>query len=292
MIADTLVLNKQEFCTKQFCLYNLLSLLKSDDADLSELIKDKYLIIWSGAKKITHIVNNKEIDIPKNHFAYLAPNTKQIFLDVNFHSEVFIFMFKEDFFAKSLAESLNLRNSPLFTNIDHIEIINNNISNEIIFKHVFIDSIINSELTSNYSVALYRNVIERLLINGRLAYSDTQIKLKENDFDVIIANKFKELLEIKVSEQHKVSYYENRLFVTKRTLDKATLKVYNKKAKKMIVDELTRKARILLVHTSMQIKDIALELNFLQETNFTAFFKKNTGVSPKQYREENNYLNW
>ncbi len=286
MVLSQLANQKQGFNTKSYSVYNLLYLLKNDEIDLSEIIKNKYLIIWSGSKKMTHIVDNKEIAVPKNSFAYLAPNVKQIFLDINLHNDVYIFMFEEAFFAKTLAECLNLQNCPLFNGKNCVEVVPNNISNEMIFQHVFIDSILTFECASNNSEKLFHNIIDRILINGKLAYSEEQIDVKENDYDAIIATKFKELLELKVTEEHKVSFYEDHLFVTKRTLDKATLKIYNKKAKKMIVDELVRKAKILLLHTSMQIKDIAMELNFLQETNFTAFFKKNTGLSPKQYREE------
>ena len=60
---------------------------------------------------------------------------------------------------------------------------------------------------------------------------------------------------------------------------------FKKSAKEMIVDELMKNAKILLANSKMSIKDIALDLNFLQETNFTAFFKKNSGISPTKFRQ-------
>lgn len=287
MGADIVEINRKCFSTSYLGVYNLLFLVKSEGDKVSEILKDKYIIIWSGSKKMKHIIDNKEISIPTNHFVYLPVNTNQTFLAININVHAFIFMFKEELYAQTWAELITLQNSTLFTKKENVDIILNNISNEIIFKHVFIDSILNCIDNTKYALRLQRNIIERIILNGKLEYSDSEIEVKENDFNAILAVKFKELLEKKFKEEHKVSYYENSLFVTKRTLDNATLKIYNKKAKKMIVDELIKEAKILLTHTNMQIKDIAMKLNFQQETNFTAFFKKNTGTTPKVYRENN-----
>ena len=286
-IKEETHIRNQFYYSDVFSVYNLWYLVNKKKDEIDSLIKDSYVILWSGPKKIFHEVNQVRIEIPKNHFIYLAPNKPQKFLENSMNTGSFLFVFKYEFYARTTVDSINLRNCFLFFNREKFITFQNNISNEIVFKHVFINPIL-AGADEKYFFRLKHNILERILLNGKIELNEKEIDVKDNDFDILLASKFKELLEENVAIEHKVSFYENKLFVTKRTLDKATLKLYNKKAKRMIIDELINKSKALLIHTNMQIKEIATELNFLQETNFTAFFKKNTGVSPKIFRESNN----
>lgn len=286
-IEEEIQLTNQFYYSDIYSVYNLWYLVNRENGNIENLIKDSYLVFWSGPKKIIHEVNKQQIEIPKNHFIYLAPNTPQRFLENHLNTGAFLFIFKYEFYARTMVDSINLRNCFLFFEKEQFSTFKNHISNEIVFKHVFINPIL-SETNEKYFSRLKHNILERILLNGKINLDEREIDVKDNDFDVLLASKFKELLEENVAIEHKVSFYENKLFVTKRTLDKATLKLYNKKAKRMIIDELINKSKALLIHTNMQVKEIAMELNFLQETNFTAFFKKNALVSPKIFRENNN----
>ena len=285
-VGDDIKLNRNYYFSEIFSVYNLWYLVNNQNENIEDLIKDSYLVFWSGPKKIIHEVNHREVEIPKNEFIYLAPNTPQRFLENELNTGAFLFIFKYEFYAKTAVDSINLRNCFLFFEKEQFTTFKNNISNEIVFKHVFIDPILRGA-NDKYFSRLKHNILERILLNGKIDLDEQEIDVKDNDYDVLLASKFKELLDENVAIEHKVSFYEDKLYVTKRALDKATLKLYNKKAKRMIIDELINKSKALLVHTNMQIKEIAMELNFQQETNFTAFFKKNTGVSPKIFRENN-----
>jgi len=249
-----------------------------------QLMEEKvYTIIWSGTKKFSHFVNGIKYELPKNTFLYLSPNVIQLFKKQVAKSDGYMLLFKEEFYAHSISESLNLKNSRVFST-NHIGPIKNTICNEHVFKNVFLKPIFHKNY-NELERKLQRNIIERIILNGQSFFSFNEIDLKEEDYDVMIATKFLSLLQANVHQEKLVLFYTDRLFVTKRRLDKATVKVYNKTAKEMIVDELINKAKIMLLHTNMPIKDIALELNFLQETNFTAFFKKNEGISPSLFRQ-------
>ena len=47
----------------------------------------------------------------------------------------------------------------------------------------------------------------------------------------------------------------------------------------------THKAKLLLETTDLSVRQIALALEFGDEHCFSTFFKKQTGISPSQYRE-------
>lgn len=250
-----------------------------------DLLSEKvFTIIWSGKNKFTHTVNGVVYELPRNTFLYLSPHAKQNFIKQKSKSDGFLLLFKEEFYARSIAESLNLRNCHLFSS-QSIRPIKNLISAEQIFKNVFIKNLQSIHFTE-LERKLQRNIIERILLNGKAVVNLEDIHLKEEDFDVKLATKFFELVKEHVHQEKMVIFYTNQLYVTKKRLDKAVMKLYHKSAKELIIDELINKSKILLIHTEKPIKDIALELNFNQETNFTAFFKKNVGTSPSLFRQK------
>ncbi|SFM84178.1 AraC-type DNA-binding protein [Algoriella xinjiangensis] len=244
---------------------------------------DNYGIIWSGTKKMNHIINGKEILIPKNNFLFVAPNVKQQFIKQTSKSDAYYIVFKHEFYSKSIAENLKLENSILFST-DQINVVENNICSAPIFESNYIKYFFRN-FDTDLDAKLAHNLLERIILDGQMQTFDSNQQLINDDYDVEIATKFKKLLQQNVNDYKQVSFYIDRLFVTKRRLDKATLIIFKKSAKEMIIDELMKNAKIMLANSKMSIKDIALELNFLQETNFTAFFKKNTGLSPSKFRQ-------
>lgn len=244
---------------------------------------DNYGIIWSGTKKINHIINGKEMIIPKNSFLFIAPNIQQKFIKQSSKCDACYIVFKREFYSKSIAENLKLENSILFSP-EHVNIVENNICSAPIFESNYIQYFFRT-LNTDLDIKLAHNLLERIILDGQMQMFDSGQQFINDDYDVEIASKFKKLLQQNVNEYKQVSFYIDRLFITKRRLDKATLIIFKKSAKEMIIDELMKNVKIMLANSKMSIKDIALELNFLQETNFAAFFKKKTGISPSKFRQ-------
>ncbi|MDM1072358.1 helix-turn-helix domain-containing protein [Empedobacter brevis] len=266
-----------------FAAFELRNCIESESWKRQFSRNDYFGIIWSGSKKIIHSINGNEIVIPKNHFLFIAPNITQFFLRQPSVSDAYYIVFKQEFYSKSIEENLKLENSTLFSR-DLINIVENNICSAPIFESNYLKYFFNS-FENELEIKLAHNLLERIIINGQIETLDVQNKFVQDDYDVEIATKFKKLLQKNVNEYKQVSFYIDKLFITKRRLDKATQIVFKKSAKEMITNELIKNAKILLANSKMSIKDIALELNFLQETNFTAFFKRNTGVSPTKFRQ-------
>lgn len=263
-----------------FSLYNF-------DCDENSFVKfsknNYYGIIWSGSKSYKHEVNGKVILIPENHFLYLAPNVSQRLISHDVNVDAYYIAFKEEFYSRSIEDNIRLENSRLFSS-NFINPIDNKICSDTFFYTHFI-KFFTSSFDDALSVQLIHNLIERILLNGKIAVKDSESQMAHDDYDVVIATKFKKLLQSNVNENRHVSFYIDQLFVTKRRLDKATHVIFNKSAKQLITDELMKNAKIMLANSGMSVKEIAFELSFFQETNFTAFFKKNEGISPTVFRQ-------
>jgi len=74
--------------------------------------------------------------------------------------------------------------------------------------------------------------------------------------------------------------------VTSRTLNNVTQSVIGKSAKAFIDQVLILHVKRLIINSSLSLTEIAYESGFNQPTNFFKFFRKNTGLSPKEFREK------
>lgn len=92
-----------------------------------------------------------------------------------------------------------------------------------------------------------------------------------------------------VSPHHTVALknaneFARELGVHTNHLNKALKQTTGKTTTKHIADKLTDEARALLRHSDWSIADIAYALGFEHTSNFNAFFRKQTGLPPHQYR--------
>ncbi len=81
------------------------------------------------------------------------------------------------------------------------------------------------------------------------------------------------------------SFYATQLFVHTNHLNAVVKQVTGKTTSEIIQEHIIRKASTELRQTEIPVKEIADHFNFSATTHFIAFFKKHTGLTPKQYRE-------
>ncbi len=79
--------------------------------------------------------------------------------------------------------------------------------------------------------------------------------------------------------------YAAMLYITPNHLNALCKDQLGKQAGEIIRDRILLEAKRLLVNMDTQIASIAYELNFTDNSYFTKFFKKLTGVTPEQFRK-------
>lgn len=100
--------------------------------------------------------------------------------------------------------------------------------------------------------------------------------------------RFRKLVEQNYSQWHQVSAYAHALSCTEKSLTRASLETTGQGAKSVITDRIVLEAKRVLVHTDRPVYLVAQDLGFAEATNFTKFFKRETGLSPNEYRESAN----
>lgn len=108
---------------------------------------------------------------------------------------------------------------------------------------------------------------------------------KTNQADTVI-RKFLQLLLQKFKQQHEVMFYANELYMTHGNLTRIMTHASGKSPLKWIHDALLAEAKTLLQKPDISIQQIAEELHFGNQSSFSKFFKKHTGLTPTEFRKK------
>ena len=99
-----------------------------------------------------------------------------------------------------------------------------------------------------------------------------------------LVEKFLHLVEKHHKEQRGLEFYADKLCITPKHLSKVIRETSGKPANDWIDDHVALEAKALLKSTNMTIQQISDELNFPSQSFFGKYFKRVTGMSPKEYK--------
>lgn len=97
---------------------------------------------------------------------------------------------------------------------------------------------------------------------------------------------FLRILEENFRQPHDVEFYASQLFMSTRNLNLITQSVLQQSVSRIVETRKLIEAKNLLVATDKPISEIGFELGYEEKAYFTRVFKKNTGQTPTEFREE------
>lgn len=95
---------------------------------------------------------------------------------------------------------------------------------------------------------------------------------------------FIQLLESGFAKERGLQYYAKRLGYSESTVSRACMAAEGRSAKEVISRRVALEAKRLLAHSSASTAEIAHQLGFSEPTNFVKFFRRNTEVTPSDFR--------
>ena len=131
------------------------------------------------------------------------------------------------------------------------------------------------------AVAAYLKIIMIKLANVKITEEATF-----DSRDYLLYRKFMELLSAQFRSCHSVNDYAEMLNITARRLSELCKRCSGINAKEIINGQIVAEAKRSLQFSSNPVKEIAYELNFHTPEQFSHFFKKNTNISPADYRNQ------
>ena len=116
--------------------------------------------------------------------------------------------------------------------------------------------------------------------------ADNENTNKEESRGEEVARRFVHLLIEHFKEQHEVAFYARKLNMTTDNLSRTITSTLGKTPIRCIAGLLVAEAKTLLHHPEATVKQVADELNFGDQSSFGKFFKKHTGMTPMEYKNE------
>jgi AraC-like DNA-binding protein len=136
----------------------------------------------------------------------------------------------------------------------------------------------------NYTTEAFGSLLRLFLIQSnnqcRLKNGNTQLAESGNH----LLRPFRHLLDKRFSIHHKVSDYAAELAVTPDYLNRTLKSLTGVSAKDHIQNKLVIEAKRALIFSEVSNKELAFTLGFEESAHFNNFFKKQTGLTPSEFR--------
>ena len=133
---------------------------------------------------------------------------------------------------------------------------------------------------------IYLHKIKRIYnkkINN-LTVEEKKSKTLFNRFRREVDDYIQQLISQKKMTTPTVSLIAKQLFVNSNYLNSSIKNLTGKTASAHIQEKILLEAKSFLLHTDLQVSEIAFKLGFENTSYFNRFFKKNTNLTPTEYR--------
>lgn len=108
------------------------------------------------------------------------------------------------------------------------------------------------------------------------------IRLKNQTY-LTQAAAFEALIETHFKTLKSAREFASRLNISEKHLNRITRACFNKTSTRLIAERIVLEAKRMLIHTRLNVSEIADILGYADPSYFTRFFKKNTGETPLMF---------
>jgi len=241
-----------------------------------------YLTQGSGM----HIIDNNEYKIEPPCVFFLSPGQAHK-LELSKDIAGFIYLFTAEFYLIDKSNKNKLLEFPFFFNLKQenppLKLTSDD---EILFMTSLFKKGCQEMNTTDVVGHELANSILDLILNVCNKSYPKELRAIEKGKGHLMVKRFRELIEEKYQENATVKEYAQVLNVTENHLTQTVKELTGKTSKELIIDKQVLEIKRLLKHSELTISEICHQLNFKDQSYFSKFFKKVTGLSPNSYREE------
>lgn len=148
-----------------------------------------------------------------------------------------------------------------------------------------LDDLIKSPLMETYKFEAAKHLTLSMFYST-VFYLHEVGEVKPADRQSMIFKQFETELKQNYKREREVGFYAARLSITPKYLSSVVLQQTGKSALKVIDEYVVNECQALLLSTSLTVQQISDKLNFPSQAVFSKFFKRMTGISPREYRKQ------
>ncbi|MCW2120232.1 helix-turn-helix domain-containing protein [Flavobacterium sp. 7A] len=126
------------------------------------------------------------------------------------------------------------------------------------------------------------NLLDLIHIDLARKYQENVVP-ESNSYNAKL-KEFNLLLEKNFSTQKSAAFYAGALHITLKHLNRICNDTINKTTTEIIGDRIILEAKRMLINKKLLINEVAAKVGYDDYSYFVRFFKKNTGMTPKEFR--------
>jgi AraC-like DNA-binding protein len=248
---------------------------------------DFYSVILFTEGKGTLKINNETYPVEPDTISLISQKQVHSFEGLGNVNGI-VFFFCQDFFVEefSFVRLLNVFSctSRITGNICNPCI---NLSSD---EFDLINSLLGSIITEYEKTVITENspVIIRSLLNIMLIrlsemYNARLIKHKKTES--VLMHELSHLIDAYFIKEHNVTFYSSAFNISDKHMNEICRRYFNYGLKKILTDRLMQEARKLLLSTEFSVSEISYKLNFDDDSYFNKVFSRQTGLTPKKFRD-------
>ncbi|MFY9152881.1 MAG: AraC family transcriptional regulator [Prolixibacteraceae bacterium] len=233
-----------------------------------------------------HVIDSNKYEITPPCVFFMSPGQAHK-LELSHDIEGFIFIFTADFYLLNRSNQNSLIEFPFFYTIhqDNPPLLLENENDIQFLETLFRKSIQEIKLTSEYIPELLRSILDLILTTCAARYRVSE-SLQVKGKGQILVKRFFQLIEKNYQKNLSLNDYAGIIGVTPNHLTQTVKSFTGKTSSQIVKAKQLLEVKRLLVHTNLSVSEIAGQLNFEDQSYFTKFFKRETGITPIQYRTE------
>ena len=282
--------NSRLFSDENEKIFTIRKICDFDDDEIEHNLMphlhDFYSIFWIESGEAIHATEFVEYSLTADTILFVPPGLKhRMYIDKSVGGTYMLF--NEEFIQFNRLNIQPLKNYRLFNNPEFKSLIT--VSPNQKEKLENITKLIFNELKNRdeYSQEIVLNLLHLFLLESRRIF-DLQNQAPKEEADTTPDNtiiKFKQLIEENFTREKNVSPYAEMLNINPSCLNELSKRVTGITAGELIRNRVIEETKKLLYSSRMSGKEIAYELGFDDPAYFSRFFKKYTGTTLKEFRD-------
>ncbi|MGZ3810313.1 MAG: helix-turn-helix domain-containing protein [Mucilaginibacter sp.] len=231
----------------------------------------------------THSIDFKTFNVIPYQIYFMVPGQVHSW---NFEGDVdgYLIHFSSSFFQSFLVKNNYLEQFPIFNGIIEDAVVNIKPEWQQKVTTLFEEIVAESENPGRMGADLIRALLLQLFI--LISRMNTGNKEKQlPSYNYLLLKSFQQLIEKNFTTLKLPKDYAELLYITPNHLNAICNEVLGMTAGDVIRDRVLLEAKRSLINLDLGIAEIAYRLNFSDNSYFTKFFKKYTGLTPEEFRK-------
>lgn len=236
-----------------------------------------YLLKGSGY----HVIDANKYEIKPPCIFFMSPGQAHK-LELSNDIEGYIFIFTADFYLLNRSNQNSLIEFPFFYTIhqDNPPLLLENESDIRFLETLFRQGIAEISLPE-----MLHSILDLILATCSARYPISENLLNKGKGQMLV-KRFFHLVEENNQKNLSLSDYAKMIGITPNHLTQTVKLLTGKTSSQIVKAKQLLEIKRLLVHTNLNVSEIANQLNFEDQSYFTKSFKRETGITPLQYRSK------